>query len=74
MQPNYRKLNQIAEKQGLSVLELLNATLKDHPTVRAAAQALGVYPISINWWLSVNGYEVIKTAKVIKAKPEASQS
>ena len=43
-------------------------------TVRAAAQALGVYPISINWWLSVNGYEVIKTAKVIKAKPEASQS
>jgi len=77
MQPNYRKLNHIARQRGLTVLELLNETFREHPTVRSAAEALGIYPISINWWLSVNGYEVVKTAKVVKAKPEfieASQS
>ena len=51
-------LRELADEQETSVAALIDAAVREHGTVSAAADALGVLPASIYGWMARHGYRV----------------
>lgn len=62
-----KSLRQMADERDISVASLIDSTVREHGTVKAAAKALGVNPINLYQWLSRNNYRVERSARIVKA-------
>lgn len=60
-------LRQLADQQDVSVAKLIDTAVREHGTVKAAAEALGVDPQTVYQWTSRNGFKVQTVSRLVRA-------
>lgn len=70
-QVRQHKLRKLAEEKDVSVFRLVDQAVQQHGTLRAAAEALGVRPMTIYQWAHRNGYAVETSSRLVKKQRTA---
>lgn len=60
-------LRQLADQQDVSVAALIDTAVREHGTLKAAAEALGVDPQAVYQWINRNGYTVQRQSRLVRA-------
>lgn len=61
-------LRQLADDQNVSVAALIDTAVREHGTVKAAAEALGVDPQTVYQWINRHGYTVKTSSRLVRAQ------
>ena len=61
-------LRQLADDQNVSVAALIDTAVREHGTVKAAAEALGVDPQTVYQWINRHGYMVKTSSRLVRAQ------
>ena len=59
-------LRRLADERDTSVGAMLDVAVREHGTVKATAEALGVAPMTVYVWLGRNGYRVVTRSALVK--------
>ena len=61
-----RTLRQLADERDVSVATLLDTAMREHGTLAAAADALGVDKQAVYQWVNRNGYRVQQVSRLVR--------
>jgi transcriptional regulator of acetoin/glycerol metabolism len=60
-------LRELADQHDVSVAALIDTAVREHGTVKAAAEALGVDPQTVYQWINRHGYTVKTSSRLVRA-------
>jgi hypothetical protein len=59
-------LRQLADERDVSVATLLDTAMREHGTLAAAAESLGVDKQAVYQWVNRNGYKVHQVSRLVR--------